>query len=324
MNRDKHSGEGIRWELFDPQKLIYPLFVCGGRKVRLQIPLMEGIYRLSEANLIEEVRQAYFLGINRILLFGIPEGKDENGTHAYRRDNLVTKAVRTIKQALPQIVVMTDVCLCAYTLHGHCGIMEGSRIDRAATLDALTQIALSHAAAGADFVAPSAMADTQVARIRDTLDNYGYYDTRIMGYSAKFASHFYGPFRHIADSAPRFGDRRGYQLDYRQDQPAFDKVEQDIREGADIVMVKPALAYLDIIAQVKKRFSHPLAVYNVSGEYAMVKQGARAGLWKEKDMVHELLSAYRRAGADFIITYYAKDIARWRQDEKTKDHAYQK
>lgn len=316
MSKHKRIHDA-RWEPFSPDGLIYPLFVCAGRNVRQDVPLLEGVSRLSEDNLVEEVKKIYLLGISHILLFGIPKGKDNSARGALSRDNLIAKAVKAVKQAVPQMVVMTDVCLCAYTRQGHCGIIKGGRIDHAATLDALAQMALSHAQAGADFVAPSAMTDGQVARIRNTLDNYGYYDTRIMGYSAKFASYFYGPFRYIADSAPRFGDRRGYQLDYRQDRAAWDKVEQDIREGADIVMVKPALAYLDIIAQVKRKISHPLAVYNVSGEYAMVKQGARGDLWQEKDMVHEIFSAYRRAGADFIITYYAKEIAQWRQDEKT-------
>lgn len=294
-------------------ELIYPLFVKEGHRIYEQIHSMPGVYKFSPDRLLEEVVCLQGMGLKNILLFGVPKDKDWRGTSAYKRLNLVSKAVRLLKSNIAGITIFTDICLCAYTSHGHCGIIEkGKRlIDKAATLKALSSMALSHAQAGADFVAPSAMAKGQVKAIRKVLDKAGYSNTKIMGYSAKFASNFYGPFRDIADSAPRFGDRRSYQLDYSKTKAALREVEQDIKEGADIVMVKPALGYLDIVKEVKTRFNHPLAVYNVSGEYSLVKKGAGSNFWDEEMMVWEILTSIKRAGADFIITYHAKDIARW-------------
>ena len=251
------------------------------------------------------------LGLKYLLIFGIPKRKDWQGSSALKENNVVGESVRLIKRHFPQIKVITDICLCAYTSHGHCGVIKkGAKdVDGEATLEALSKMALLHAQVGADYVAPSAMVSTQVQAIRRTLDSQGYQYTKIMGYSAKFASNFYGPFRDVADSAPRFGSRHGYQLTYSDGKTALFKVEQDIREGADIVMVKPALGYLDIVKKVKSEFNYPLAVYNVSGEYAMVKAGA--GSWDEEEMVFEIISSMKRAGADFIITYHAKDIAGW-------------
>jgi porphobilinogen synthase len=256
-----------------------------------------------------------------VLLFGIPKTKNEFGSAAYLSDNIIGSAIRKIKNNFPGIKIFTDVCLCAYTDHGHCGILKngngatvqnhGKMIDNRKTLEALARISLAHAEAGADYVAPSAMAGGQVGAIRKTLDRNGYKATGIMGYSAKFESSFYGPFRNAAGSAPKFGDRSGYQLDYNDGKWALKKIGDDIKEGADIVMVKPALGYLDIIRQAKGRFKKPLAAYNVSGEYAFVKYGARSGLWDERKMVFEVISSIRRSGADLVITYHAKDIARW-------------
>ena len=304
----------------DPKDLIYPLFVKEGRDVREEIESMPGVYRLSPDVLSEEIKEISRLGLNKVLIFGVPDKKDEQGSASYVRDNIVAAAVRLVKEHAPGITVMTDVCLCAYTSHGHCGIIRPQttdhgpqknwEIDREATLDTLGRIAVTHAAAGADYVAPSAMTKGQVGTIRKALDSNGYEDVKIMAYSAKFASKAYGPFRNVADSAPRFGDRKGYQLDHSSTEEALARIEKDISEGADIVMVKPALWYLDIVKEAKTRISIPLAVYNVSGEYAMVKEGAKAGLWDEEEIVDEIVSSMRRAGADLIITYHAKEIAR--------------
>ncbi|NQT07239.1 MAG: porphobilinogen synthase, partial [Candidatus Omnitrophica bacterium] len=265
---------------------------------------------LEEASLLQE------LGIQKVLLFGIPDHKDEYGSAAYHKDNVVAEAVSLLKESFPGLTLMTDVCLCAYTTHGHCGIINGKdkSIDNSETLSALSRIALSHAEAGADYVAPSAMAAGQVAAIRSALNRNGYGKTRILGYSAKFASQFYGPFRDAADSYPKFGDRREYQLAYLDRERAIKEASDDIEEGADIIMVKPSLAYLDIIRDIRNGLDHPLAAYNVSGEYVFIKNGAREGLWDEREMVFETLSAIKRAGADMIITYHAKEIALWNKE----------
>lgn len=294
--------------------LIYPLFVKGGVGLREDIPSMPGVYRLSPDVAIGEVEELAQAGIDKILIFGVPDKKDANGSSSFGENNIVSQAVRAIKKEVPGITVMTDVCLCAYTSHGHCGIIDeggDNLIDNKATLDVLGRIALSHAEAGADFVAPSAMADGQVGMIRNVLDENGFDKTRIMGYSAKFESNAYGPFRNVADSAPKIGSGRPYQLDYEDKEKALSKIDQDITEGADIVMVKPALWYLDVVKESKNRFNKKLAVYNVSGEYAMVKYGAFLSLWDERKMVMEILSSFKRAGADLIITYHAKDVAKW-------------
>ncbi|MFH1752892.1 MAG: porphobilinogen synthase [Candidatus Omnitrophota bacterium] len=307
--------------------LVYPFFVKRGRSIKEPIPSMPGIYRFSPDMILPEVGKSREYGIKKILLFGLPGSKDEYATEAYKDGNIVSETVALIKKHIPDMQIMTDVCLCAYTAHGHCGILKVSpesgvrspEIDREATLKILTKIALSHADAGADYVAPSAMQVGQVGAIRSALDRSGYKDTRIMGYSAKFASQFYGPFRDAADSAPKFGDRSGYQLDCSDREAAFKRIEDDIKDGADIVMVKPALAYLDIVREAKVFFRHPLAVYNVSGEYAMVKAGARSGYWDEREMVSEILTGMQRAGADLVITYHAYDMARWQSGERIEE-----
>jgi len=302
----------------DPDDLIYPYFVVSGNKVRARINNFPGIYRLSIDELLKDIRSLELLGLTKVLIFGMPDKKDLLGTGAYSEDSIVASAVRKIKENFPRLIVMTDVCLCAYTTHGHCGILKGPGIelDNQKTLKALASIALSHAGAGADWVAPSAMAKGQVSAIRKTLDKNGFRKTRILGYSAKFASNFYGPFRNAAGSSPKVGDRTGYQLNYRDANAALNEIAADIKEEADMVMIKPALAYLDIIKQAKHKFSHPLAAYNVSGEYAMVKayvgsRGQGLGAGEEKNIVLEILTGIKRAGADYIISYHAKDVARW-------------
>ncbi len=293
--------------------LIYPLFVKKGTCLREKISSMPGVYRFSLDFLLEEIIYLKRLGLKHFLLFGIPDKKDKNGKRAYDKNNIVREAVKLLKKSFPEITVITDVCLCAYTLAGHCGIIKDTRkgIDSKATLLALSRIAVSHAEAGADYVAPSAMAKGEVRAIRKALDKNGFKRTKILGYSAKFASNFYGPFRDIADSAPRFGNRRDYQLDYTKTSHALTKIKQDIKDGADIIMVKPVLGYLDVAKDVKTKFDSPLAVYNVSGEYSMVKKGVESGFWNEQDMVFEIMNSIKRTGADFIITYHAKDIAKW-------------
>ena len=297
----------------DVKDLIYPLFIRDGTGIPEEIPSMPGIYRFSPDTVVREVREATRQGIRAVLLFGVSDKKDRDGTDAYKKDGAVANAVRNLKRDLPDLLVMTDVCLCAYTSHGHCGIIRPGQktIAHKATLEALSRMALSHAEAGADYVAPSAMAKGQVSSIRKALDVRGFKNTKIMGYSAKFASSFYGPFRDAAGSSPKFGDRSGYQLDYKDAEKALAEIADDIKEGADIVMVKPALAYLDIIYGAKERFKTKLAAYNVSGEYAFVKHGAKFGLWDEKKIVFEIITSIKRAGADLIITYHAKDIAKW-------------
>jgi porphobilinogen synthase len=290
---------------------IYPLFVTHGRDVRSEIPPMPGIYQLSLDQLIQEVGEASDLGINSVLLFGIPASKDPEGTEAYASGGIIQEAVRAIKQALPGMLVITDVCLCEFTDHGHCGIIQDGRVDNDSTLDLLGQMAVCQAEAGADMVAPSAMMDGQVKALRTALDEAGYVDTPIMAYSAKYASGFYGPFRVAADSSPKFGDRTGYQMDPPNIRQAMREIEMDIQEGADIIMVKPALAYLDVISAARERFDYPLAAYNVSGEYSMVKAAA-ANEWIDGPRVTiEILTAIKRAGADMLITYHAKEVARW-------------
>ena len=292
---------------------ILPYFVVGGKDKKEVIKNFPGVFRFSFDRLIKEADACLKLGLDKILLFGVPEKKDDLGSAAYEENSIVAQAVREVKKEFPCMVVMTDVCLCAYTTHGHCGVLKPGldcRIDSRRTLDALTKMAVRHAEAGADWVAPSAMAKKQVAAIRAALDKNGFKKTKILGYSAKFASNFYGPFRQAADSAPAFGDRSGYQLDCGDTKAALNEIGADIKEGADMAMVKPALSYLDIVRLAKQKFGFPLAAYNVSGEYAFVKYGAKTGLWDEKKMVFEVLTSIKRAGADWIITYHAKDVAR--------------
>jgi porphobilinogen synthase len=301
----------VRETRLSADDFVYPLFVVHGSGVRTEIPSMPGQYQISVDQLAGEARELRELGIPAVLLFGIPATKDEQASEAYAADGIVQQAVRALKQADPGLVVITDVCLCEYTSHGHCGIVRDGDVDNDATLPLLAKTALSHAQAGADMVAPSAMMDGQVAAIRQSLDENGFTRTPIMAYAAKFASAFYGPFREAAESAPQFGDRCGYQMDAANSREALREIEGDVAEGADIVMVKPALPYLDVLARARQRFDLPLAAYNVSGEYAMIKAAAANGWLDEKRVVLETLTAIKRAGADIIITYHAKDVARW-------------
>ncbi|MGB9809799.1 MAG: porphobilinogen synthase, partial [Caldanaerobacter sp.] len=291
--------------------LIYPLFVVEGEGVKAEVRSMPGVYHFSVDLLIEEIKEVKDLGIPAVLLFGVTSQKDEFGTYAYKEDGIVQRAVRAIKEKINDVAVITDVCMCGYTSHGHCGIVEDGEIVNDKTLDYIAKIALSHVEAGADIVAPSDMMDGRVKAIRDLLDERGYVNTPIMAYSAKYASSFYGPFREAADSAPRFGDRKTYQMDYGNSDEALKEVELDIEEGADIVMVKPALSYLDIIRRVKDSFKVPVAAYSVSGEYSMIKAAAKMGWLDEKAVVMEIMTSIKRAGADMIITYFAKDVAKW-------------
>ncbi len=301
----------VRETRLSAEDFVYPLFVVHGSDVRNAIPSMPGQAQLSIDQLPAEARELRALGIPAVLLFGIPASKDEQASEAYAADGIVQQAVRALKQADPALLVITDVCLCEYTSHGHCGIVRDGDVDNDATLPLLAQTALSHARAGADMVAPSAMMDGQVAAIRQALDENGFVQTPIMAYAAKYASAFYGPFREAAESAPQFGDRRGYQMDPANAREALREIESDVAEGADIVMVKPALAYLDVLARARQRFDLPLAAYNVSGEYAMIKAATANGWLDEKRVVLEVLTAIKRAGADIVITYHAKDAARW-------------
>ncbi|ETX05805.1 MAG: delta-aminolevulinic acid dehydratase [Candidatus Entotheonella gemina] len=291
-----------------PQDFIYPLFVTPGRGVREEISSMPGNYHLSVDQVEEEVREAADLGIPAVLLFGLPEGKDAVGSEAYSPSGVIQQASQAIKKAAPSLMVVTDVCLCEYTDHGHCGVIEGDRIVNDLTLDLLCRAALSHVEAGADMVAPSDMMDGRVGAIRETLDAKGHVSVPIMAYAAKYASSFYGPFREAADSTPQFGDRRSYQMNPANAREALREVRLDIEEGADIVMVKPALAYLDVICQVRQMTDLPVAAYNVSGEFAMIKAAARLGWLDEMPAMLEALIGIKRAGADIIMTYSAKEV----------------
>jgi len=291
--------------------LIYPLFVVPGQRVKEDIESMPGNFHLSVDQLSQEAEEILRLGIPAIILFGLPETKDELGSAAYASDGIIQKAVREIKRAVPDLIVITDVCLCQYTSHGHCGVIDDDYVNNDKTLELIARTALSHAEAGADIVAPSDMMDGRVAAIRAALDDSGFHNTIIMAYAAKYTSAFYGPFRDAAESAPQFGDRRSYQMDPANVREALREVELDIAEGADIVMVKPALAYLDVIRKVRDAFNHPLAAYSVSGEFSMIKAAARNGWLDEKQTALEVITAIKRAGADMIVTYYAKEAAHW-------------
>lgn len=300
-------------------QLVLPLFVRPGRKLRRPVGAMPGVCQLSPDELLEEARRAFEAGVPAVLLFGIPDHKDPRASGAYARHGIVQQAVRLLKRELPDLLVITDVCLCEYMSHGHCGLVKtdrrGARILNDPTLELLARTAVSHAEAGADLVAPSDMMDGRVAAIRAALDKAGFTETPIMAYAAKFASAFYGPFREAAESAPRFGDRRSYQMAPTNAAEALREVALDLAEGADIVMVKPALAYLDILYRVKTEFGHPTAAYAVSGEYSMIKAAAANGWLDERAVTLESLLALRRAGADIVITYAAVDAARWLREE---------
>ncbi|PWJ69968.1 porphobilinogen synthase [Fibrobacter sp. UWR4] len=291
----------------NPASLIYPMFVVEGEGVKEEIPSMPNQFRFSIDELLKEMESFGPLGLKSVLLFGIPDHKDEMATEAYDEDGIVQRAIRAIKAKFPEIYVVTDVCLCEYMSHGHCGIIKNNDVDNDPTLELLAKTAVSQAAAGADMVAPSDMMDGHITAIREALDEAGYTNTPIMGYSAKFASAYYGPFRDAADSAPHFGNRKTYQMDVRNGREALHEVELDLEEGADIVMVKPGLAFLDVLRQTAEVSNVPVAVYNVSGEYSMVKAAAKMGWIDEDAIIRENLIAFKRAGADIIITYHAKD-----------------
>ncbi len=300
----------IRETVLTCDDLILPLFAVNGKGVENPIPSMPGHSQLSIDKLVVEAKKAFDSGIPAIILFGIPDKKDALGTGAYAPGGIVQKAVKAVKDKLPDLAVITDVCLCQYTDHGHCGVVEGNRIDNDASLDLLARTALSHAKAGADMVAPSDMMDGRVAEIRETLDEAGFSHTPIMSYAAKYCSAYYGPFRQAADSAPQFGDRRTYQMDPGNAIEAIREATMDVEEGADIIMVKPALAYLDIICRVRQEIDLPVAAYNVSGEYSMIKAAEKLGWIDGTRVMMETLTAIKRAGADMILTYFALDAAK--------------
>jgi porphobilinogen synthase len=313
LRRTERLRELVQENRVDISDLVYPIFVVEGRGIKQEVSAMPGIFRFSPDQLPPEIEEIAGLKIPAVLLFGIPEHKDEVGSSAYDPQGVIPQAVKTIKHSAPKLLVITDVCLCEYTSHGHCGVVVGDQIDNDQTLPLLAKIALSHAEAGADIVAPSDMMDGRVKAVREVLDANGFQHLPILSYAAKYASAFYGPFREAAESAPQFGDRRSYQMDYHNLREALREIEQDINEGADIIMIKPALAYLDVLRQARNTFNYPLAAYNVSGEYAMVKAAADQGWLDEKQVVMEILTAIKRAGADIILTYHAKDVARWLQ-----------
>ena len=289
---------------------VMPFFVVHGRQVRREISSMPGNFQLSVDELVKEVKEAAALGIPGVILFGLPATKDAMASEAYAKDGIVQQAIRAIKDSVSDLAVITDVCLCEYTSHGHCGVVEKGRVKNDPSLELLARTAVSHAAAGADMVAPSDMMDGRVGAIRESLDEAGFEETPILAYAAKYASAFYGPFREAAESAPQFGDRRSYQMDPANANEALREVALDLEEGADMIMVKPALAYLDVLWRVKAEFGVPVAAYNVSGEFAMVKAAARLGWLDEERVMLEMLTAIKRAGADLIITYFARDAAR--------------
>jgi porphobilinogen synthase len=301
----------VRESRVDVGDLVYPLFVVEGKGVRQEIASMPDVFHFSPDRLPQEVEEVAGLGIPAVILFGVPGHKDEAGSGAYDPEGVVQQAVRAIKRTVPGLLVVTDVCLCEYTSHGHCGVLAGGDVDNDRTLPLLAKTAVSHVEAGADIVAPSDMMDGRVRAIREALDEDGFKNVPILAYAAKYASAFYGPFREAAESAPQSGDRRSYQMDPPNLREALREIEQDVDEGADIIMVKPALAYLDVLRRARDTFNLPLAAYNVSGEYAMVKAAARQGWLEEKRAVMEILTSIKRAGADIIITYHARDAARW-------------
>ena len=301
----------VRETRMEAAQLIYPLFVQPGKGVRDEIGSMPGVFRLSIDELVKEAKECLTLGVQSVILFGLPESKDAMGTGAHIKDGIIQKAVRELKKKVPEMMVVTDVCLCEYTDHGHCGVIINNEVDNDTTLDVLAKTALSHAQAGADMVAPSDMMDGRVGEIRAVLDENNFHNVPIMSYAVKYASSFYGPFRDAADGAPQFGDRQGYQMDPANVREAFREASLDVEEGADIIMVKPAVAYLDVISKMKDEFDHPIAAYHVSGEYAMIKAAAANGWIDETKVMAETLLSIHRAGADIILTYYAKEMAKY-------------
>jgi porphobilinogen synthase len=311
LRRNEALRSLVRETRLTTANLIYPMFVCPGTKVRQEVSSMPGVYQQSVDQIVEEAREVESLGIPGTILFGLPETKDPRGVSSLHAQGVVQRAIEAIRKAKLKLLVITDVCLCEYTDHGHCGIVEDGEIANDATLEILAQQALSHARAGADIVAPSDMMDGRVSAIRKMLDANKFENIAILSYAAKYCSGFYGPFREAAQSAPQFGDRRSYQMDPANAREALKEVKMDLEEGADMVMVKPALAYLDVIRRVRDQFDVPVAAYNVSGEYSMVKAAAQNGWLDEKRVVLEILTGIQRAGADILLTYHAKDVARW-------------
>jgi porphobilinogen synthase len=311
LRRSEALRSLVRETRLTTANLIYPMFVCPGTKVRREVSSMPGVYQQSVDQIVEEAREVESLGIPGTILFGLPETKDPRGASSLEAQGVVQQAIEGIRKAKLKLLVITDVCLCEYTDHGHCGIVEDGEVLNDATLEILAQQALSHARAGADIIAPSDMMDGRVAAIRKMLDANKFENIAILSYAAKYCSGFYGPFREAAQSAPQFGDRRSYQMDPANTREALKEVKLDLEEGADMVMVKPALAYLDVISRVRDQFDVPVAAYNVSGEYSMVKAAAQNGWLDEKRVVLEILTGIQRAGADILLTYHAKDVARW-------------
>lgn len=309
LRKNENFRRLIRETKLSADDLIYPLFVVSGKNFKKPIQSMPGNFQMSADNIVKEVKKTRELGIPAVLLFGIPEKKDDMATGAFAQDGVVQQAVKRIKNEVPDILIITDVCLCEYTSHGHCGVLEKEEVQNDATLEVLAETAVSHARAGADMVAPSAMMDGQVAAIREALDENSLEDVPIMAYAAKYSSSFYGPFREAAESAPQFGDRKAYQMDPANSDEAIRELMLDVEEGADIIMVKPALAYLDVIYRAKQEFDLPLAAYSVSGEYAMIKAAAQMGWLDEEKVMMETLTAIKRAGADIVITYFAPQAA---------------
>ncbi len=311
LRRNEALRSLVRETRLTTANLIYPMFVCPGTNVRQEVSSMPGVYQQSVDQIAEEAREVESLGIPGIILFGLPENKDPRGLSSLHAQGVAQRAIEAIRKAKLKLLVITDVCLCEYTDHGHCGIVEDGEVANDATLEILAQQALSHARAGADIVAPSDMMDGRVAAIRKMLDANKFENIAILSYAAKYCSGFYGPFREAAQSAPQFGDRRSYQMDPANSREALKEVKMDLEEGADMVMVKPALAYLDVIRRVRDQFDVPVAAYNVSGEYSMVKAAAQNGWLDEKRVVLEILTGIQRAGANILLTYHAKDVARW-------------
>ena len=310
LRRDETVRRLVRETNLTQNDFMYPLFVVPGTGVRSPVKSMPGVFQLSVDELVQEATEVRDLGIPSILLFGIPETKDDMGSGAYARDGIVQQALQELKEKVSDLLLVTDVCMCEYTDHGHCGVIKEGDVDNDATLDLLARTSLSHAKAGADMVAPSDMMDGRVGAIRDSLDENGFSHIPIMAYAAKYASSFYGPFRDAAHSTPQFGDRRSYQMDPANSREAIREIGLDVEEGADIIMVKPALAYLDVIRQAREEFDLPLAAYNVSGEYSMIKAAAEKGWLDGQRVMLEVLTSIKRAGADIIITYFAKDAVR--------------
>jgi porphobilinogen synthase len=316
LRRSETMRRLVRETTLSVDDLVYPLFVREGKNLKKPISSMTGCFHFSPDIIAAEAAEVAKLGIPAVLLFGLPGKKDDIGSQAWAEDGVVQRAIGEIKKAVPQLLVITDICLCEYTSHGHCGVITNGKVDNDATCELLAKVALSHAQAGADIVAPSDMMDGRVRYIREALEENGFHDVAIMSYAAKYASAFYGPFRDAAESAPSFGDRKTYQMDPANARQAMAEIALDIEEGADIVMIKPALAYLDVIYRARQRFDCPIAAYNVSGEYMMIKSSAAAGLLDEKAAMLEILTAIKRAGADIIITYFAKNAAGLMQKSK--------